>query len=96
MDIFVIVIADCSVQDRLGRVRSFQETFLLANFGLEIVLEMPFFTFSKANIPFAERELVLRTYTATETLPITRTVEINDKREFAAVALNEDNEIFVL
>ena len=54
LDTFGIVIADCSVKDMLGRVRFFQETFLLANIGLEMVLEVLFLTFSKADIRFAE------------------------------------------
>ena len=91
-----MVIADCSVKDKLGRVRFFQETFLLANIGLEVVLGMPFLTLSKADVRFAERELVWRTYTAAEALPTTKKVETIDKRKFAAAALNADNETFVV
>ena len=96
LDNFEMVIADCSVKDKLGRVQFFQETFLLANIGLEVVLGMLVLTSSKADVRFAERELVWRTYTATEALPTTRRVEIIDKREFAAAALNADNEIFLV
>ena len=69
---------------------------MLANIGLEVVLGKSFLTLSKANIRFAERELVWRIYTAVETLPTTKRVEIIDKREFAVAALNADNEIFVM
>ena len=96
LDTFGMVIADCSVKDKLGRVRFFQETFLLANIGLKVVLGMPFLTLSKEDIRFAERELVWRTYTAAEALPMTKRVEMINKREFAAAALNADNEIFVV
>ena len=57
---------------------------------------MHFLTLNKADVRFAERELVWRTYTAAEALPTTRRVEIIDKREFAAAALNADNKIFVM
>ena len=57
---------------------------------------MPSLTLSKANIWFAERELVWRTYMAAEALPTTRRVEIIDKREFAAAALNADDKTFVV
>ena len=57
---------------------------------------MRFFTFSKADICCAERKLVWRTYTAAEALLTTRSVEIIDKREFAAVVLNADDKIFML
>ena len=58
LDIFGMFIVDCSVKNKLGRVQYFQKTFLLANIDLEVVLEMLFLTFSKADIRFAERELV--------------------------------------
>ena len=69
---------------------------MLANIGLEVVLGMLFLTLSKADIRFAERELVWRTYTAAEALPTTKKVETIDKRKFAAAALNADNETFVV
>ena len=58
LDTFGMVIAEYSVKKKLERVRFFQETFLLANIGLEVVLEMPFLNLSKADIRFAEQELV--------------------------------------
>ena len=57
---------------------------------------MLFLTLSKADIWFAERELVGRTCMAAEALPTTIKVEIINKREFAAAALNADNEIFMV
>ena len=96
LDTFGIVIADCSVKNKFERVQFFQETFLLANIGIEVVVGMSFFIFSKANIWFAERELVWRTYMAVEALLTTRRVEIIDKREFAAVTLNTDNKTFMV
>ena len=57
---------------------------------------MLFLTLSKADIWFAEQELVWRTYIAAEALPTTRRVEIIDKREFAVAALNVDNKTFIV
>ena len=57
---------------------------------------MFFLTVSKADIWFAEQKLVWRTYTAAETLPITKRVEIIDKKEFAMAALNINNKTFVV
>ena len=96
LDTFEMVIADFSVKNKLGRVQFFQKTFMLANIGLEVVLGILFLTFNQADIRFAEQELVWRTYTATEALPTTKRAEIIDKKEFAAAALNADNEIFVV
>ena len=47
---FGMVIAGFQVINKLGRVRFFQETFPLANTMMEVVLGMPFLTFSNANI----------------------------------------------
>ena len=68
----------------------------MANIGLEIVLKMFSLTVSKANIRFAERKLVWRTYMAVEALLTTRRVEIIDKKEIAVAALNVDDKTFVV
>ena len=96
LDTFEMVIADCSVKDKLRRVRFFQETLLLANIGLEVVVEMLFLTFNGADIRFVEQKFVQRTYMATEALQTTRRVEIIDKKEFVAVVFSADNEIFIV
>ncbi len=46
--------ASFSLQDSLGRVRFFEETFLLVDTSMEVVLEMPFLSLSNADIEFAE------------------------------------------
>ena len=45
---------------------------------------------------FAEKELEWRRYSTAEALPITQRVELIDKREFAAAALDENAETFVI
>ena len=57
---------------------------------------MPFLTLSSADRRFAERELVSRTYTAADALPSTKRVENINKNDFAATALGEDDETFVM
>ena len=96
LDTFGIVIAGFSLQDKLGKVRFFQETFLVADTRMEVVLGMPFLTVSSANLRFAEKELVWRAYSAVEALPTTQRVEIIGKKEFATVALDEEDETFVV
>ena len=58
----------------------------MANTSMEVVLGMPFLTFSNANIRFAEKKLVWRTYSAAEALPTTQRGEMIDKKEFVAAA----------
>ena len=96
LDTFGMVIADCSVKNKLGRVQFFQETFLLINIGLEVVLEIPFLILSKVDIRFAKQKLGWGIYTAAEALPMTRRVKIIDKRKFTAAALNANNKTFVV
>ena len=48
LETFGMVLASFQVEDKLGRARFFQETFLLANTSIEVVLGMPFLTLSKA------------------------------------------------
>ena len=52
-----MVLAGFSVQDKLGKVWFFEETFLLANISIEIVLQMLFLIFLDANIQFVDKKL---------------------------------------
>lgn len=61
-----------------------------------MVLKMLSLTLSSAGRRFAEKELVWRIYTAAEALLTIRGVEIIDKKGFAAAALSEDDEAFVV
>ena len=54
---FGMMIADFQVEDKGGRPRFFQETFLLADTKFEVVLEMPFLEISNADIAFGEGTL---------------------------------------
>ena len=91
-----MVLADFQVEDKLGRVRFFQETFLLADISAEIVLDMPFLTFSNANIQFIKKEVTWKSYTTVEALPTTKRITLIDKKEFSKAALNENSETFVV
>ena len=52
-----MVLATFQLEDNQGRSRFFQETFLMADTAMEVVLKMLFLTLSKVEINFAEREL---------------------------------------
>lgn len=86
------------VEDKRGRTRFFEKTFLLADISMEVILGMPFFSFSHVDIDFktATEELTWRTYTTTEAIPTARQVELIDKYEFVKVALDENLETFVV
>ena len=91
-----MVIAGFQVEDKLGRVRFFQESFLLAETSMEVVLGMPFLTLSNSDIQFAAKELIWRSYNAAEALPTTKRAELIDKKEFAKAVLDEKSETFVV
>ena len=93
---FKIVIVGFQIEDKLDRVWFFQESFLLANTRMEIVLGMVFVTFSNANIQFREKELTWRFYITAEALPTTKQVELINKKEFAKTVLDEGFETFVV
>ena len=75
-----------------GKVLILQETFLIADTRVEVVLGIPFLTFS---IAFADKELVWKTYTAAKALSKTKRVELLSAREFATAALGADDEAIV-
>lgn len=94
MTIFV----NCSLfrNDKDGKVRFFGEIFLLADISTDVILGIPFLTSSNADVRFSERQLFWRAYTEAEALLTTRRVEIIDRKEFAAAALNKDAYAFVM
>ena len=91
-----MIIAGFQIEDKLGRARFFQESFLLAETSMKVVLEMSFLTLSNADIQFVEKELIWRSYTTAEALSTTKYVELIDKEEFAKVALDEESKTFVV
>ena len=91
-----MIIAGFQVVDKLGRSRFFQETFLLADISMEVVLSMLFLTLNNADDQFAENKLTWRTHTTKKALPTTWRVKIIDQKEFVKAALDENVEPFVV
>ena len=96
LDTFGMVIVAFLVTNKTNRVRFFEETFLMANISPEVIFGMPFLTLSGADVDFLSRELRWRTYTTEKALLTTRRVELVDQKEFAAVALDPESEIFIV
>ena len=96
LDTFRMVLASFQVEDKLGKTRFFQETFLLADIGTEGVLGMSFLTPSNVNVQFVGKELIYKIYTTAKALPTTKRVELINKKEFAKTALDEKSETFVI
>ena len=96
LDTHGMVVAVFSVVDKANQVRFFEETLLVANVSPEVVLGMFFLILSGAGVAFLGRELWWKTYTTEETLPTTRRIELVDKKEFAAAALDPEHETYVV
>ena len=93
---FKIVIVDLEIEDKVGKSRFFQKTFLVANIKFEIVLEMLFLKISNADIVFSKKTLMWRFYAINKALLISEHVQIIDLKEFIITALDADSEIFVI
>ena len=57
LEIYGMVVAVFSMENKANPVRFFEETFLVVNVSLEVVFRMPFLTLSGADIDFLGREL---------------------------------------
>ena len=68
----------------------------MVNISIEIILGMPFLTFSNADVQFAKKKLTWRTYITEEALPITCRVKLIDQKECPKAVLNENIKAFVV
>ena len=93
---FKMVIADFQVEDKSGRSRFFQNTFLVANIKFEVILEMLFFKISNANMAFGNGIPTWKFYTTNKALSTTKQVQLVDSKEFVIAALDTDSKTFVL
>lgn len=93
---FKIVLVSFQAKYKLRKTRFFQKIFLLTDTSVEMVLEMPFLTFSNANIQFKKKKFTQRTYTAAKALSTTKWVELINKKEFIKTALDKNSKIFLV
>ena len=91
-----MVIADFQVEDKGGRPRFFQKTFLVADIKFEVILGMFFLKISNADVAFDEKTLTWKSYTTNKALPTTERVQLVDPKEFVIAALNADSKTFVV
>ncbi len=97
LETYSMASASFSLQDSWRRVWFFEETFLLADTNMEVVLGMPFLSLNNANVKFAKLEkLIWSFYTAAEALLFTSWVEFFNKKEFTKIALDRNFETFVI
>lgn len=93
---FGMVLASFQIEDKLGRARFFQETFLLAAISINVILGILFSILNNTDIVFIDWELTWRSYTSVEALPRTKQVEIIYKKDFAKTILNKNVKAFIM
>lgn len=91
-----MVLASFQVNNKLDWFRFFQETFLVTNTSVAVILGMLFLILSNVDMLFLEQELFWRSYTSAEALSTTKQVKIINKKELAKAALDENVETFVV
>ena len=62
------MIFDFQVENKSGRLRFFQEIFLVANTKFEVILEMFFLKISNIDMALSEKILTWKSYTINEAL----------------------------
>lgn len=93
---YSIAIASFLLQDKHERDCFFEKIFLLANTSMDVVLEMPFFALSNADVQFTNNDLKQRSYIVQDTLLIKKRVEIINQNKFVAAALEPKEKGFVV
>lgn len=92
-----IVIAWFLIQNKFERARFFEETFLVADINMKAILRMPFLSLNNMGIRLVETsDLILRNYTAIETLLITKKRELMSKKECAKANLDENTKFIIV
>lgn len=91
-----MVLASFQIKNTLRKAQFFQKIFLVINISMDVILEMPFLTFTNTNMQFTERGLIWRSYCLAKVLSITKWVQIINKKKFAIANLDLDKKsIFV-
>ena len=96
LETYGIVVSTFFVLDENGRKRFFEESFLLTDVKLEIMLEMLFLTISNANVDLQTQNLQWRSYTTEDILSTTKQVKLIEKKEFATVTLDLEHKAFII
>ena len=96
LETFKIEIADLQMEDKVGKPRFFQETFLMANTKFEMILGMLFLKLSNADMLFGKKILMQKTYTTNKALSTIEQVQIINKKDFVIAILDTNSKTFVM
>ena len=91
-----MVIANFQIENKVNKPRFFQKIFLVANTKFEIILRIFFLKLNNTNMSFSEKTLMGKIYITNKNLLTIEQVQIIDKRNFVIVALDANNETFII
>lgn len=84
------------MDNKVGKSQFFKQIFLIVEISINIVQKMPFLILRNVEINFLERKLNGRSYITVKAFLTTKQFELAGKKEFTAIALDLDNETFVV
>ena len=90
-----MVIADFQIANKVGKLRFFQKTFLIANTKFEMIIKIFFLKIRNANILFNKETLIWIFYTTNKALHHTKQVQIVNLKEFIIAAFDASNKMFM-
>ena len=93
---FGIIIADFEIEDKGGKPKFFQKTFLVVDTKFEVILEMLFLKISNADMAFCKKTLTKKFYITNTTLLTTEQIQLINPKKFVIAALDTNSEIFVM
>lgn len=94
--IYSMIVTNFFLQNKYGRNWSFEETFLVTNTKMEVVLGMFFLSLSDVDVRFGEKELEWRKYIITKALLTKKRIKFVNYKEFAIITLYPKKEVFVI
>ena len=71
-----MVIINFQVENKVGKPRFFQETFLVTNTKFKVILKKLFLKTSNTDILFGKKMFILKFYIINKTLPTIKQVQI--------------------
>lgn len=90
-----MVITSFLVNDKDEKFCFFEETFLLADIGIDVAFEIFFLTLSIIKVNFNNWELKWKLYTTAKILLTIKKIKLIAKNRFAIIALNPEYKTFV-
>lgn len=95
-NIYGMVIIGFLIQNKLGKIRYYEENFLSVNTSMNVFFKMRIMAFNNKIIQFTTKCFTWKTYSTAEILAIARQLEFIDKYKFAKAALDKNFEKFVM